>query len=447
MIYTVQSERRIIFQLENDIQNIVHTVHYSTQKLNTKKGSDTEALEHFIADIKTNKSIHEVSVVNSSQQIIASSNPKKIGQAGKPSGKEIVVKAQFGVEDSAGRHMRYDFVQVPIIRDNKVIGLLQTSIVVNDFGYQLRQLSMRTILIATVALLIMFFITFFALQRLNKPLRLLSVAAEQVASGDLSVQLSRNGNDEVSRLTRAFNTMTQRLAVQKQMEEKLRDLDRRAVLAEMASSLAHEIRNPLNLINLTADHLAHEYIPAEETRKQSYTDLISALKAEVQHLNKMVNEFLTIGRPSRLKKSYFILADLFNQIEMLIKQQLLAKHVLYTISGNTSQEINADIEQIRLVVLNILLNAIEAIDDNGTISIIVERNEKQTVIIRIMDNGHGIDPENIERVFEPYFSKRPGGTGLGLALARRIIEEHGGVITAGNQETGGAQFDITLPID
>ena len=288
LFFTIQFEHLIIRQFESDIQDIVHTVHYSTQKLAARKGPDTEALEKFIEEVKSNTSVREVSVVGSSQKIVASSNPKKVGQKSNLlSGKEIIVKAQYGAEDSAGRPVRYDFVQVPIIQNNKVIGVLQTSIVVNDFGILTRQLNLRTVTIASIALFIMFLVSFFVLYRLNKPLRELSVAAEHVASGDLTLQLHHSGRDEVGRLTKSFNTMTQKLSVQKQLEDKLRTLERHAILAEMASSLAHEIRNPLNLINLTADHLGHEYVPENEDRRSSYAELIAALKAEVQQLNKI----------------------------------------------------------------------------------------------------------------------------------------------------------------
>ncbi len=445
LFYTMQSEKKIINQLEDDIQNIVHTVHYSTQKLSAKKGSDSEALERFIQDIKKNKSIREVSVVNSSEKIVASSNPNKVGQIGKLSGKEIVVKAQFGLEDSAGKHIRYDFVEVPIIRDNKVIGLLQTSIVVNDFTYLFRRLNFRTTIIAASSLLVMILVSLFALRRFNTPLRKLSLVAEQVALGDLSVRLDRSGNDEVARLNNSFDAMINKLAEHKQLEDKLRDLERRAILAEMAANLAHEIRNPLNLINLTADHLGHEYMPTNEEKRKSYADLIAALKAEVKHLNTMVSEFLTIGRPSRLKKTTFRLVELFEQLIVIVKQQLVAKHITLTVNADDLVSISADIEQMRLVFLNLFLNAIEAVPDNGTISVDVQKAGNSAILLQITDNGPGIAQENLEQIFEPYFSKRPGGTGLGLALARRIIEEHGGTIKAGNMAHGGARFDITLP--
>jgi signal transduction histidine kinase len=450
LVFSIRSERRIIGQVELDLRNIVHTVHVSNQKLSAQKGPDREALEKFIEELKDIKAVKEVSIVSSTQEIVASSNPKKVGQHRALDGKEVIVQEQFGMADSSGRHNRYD-VRIPIKRDNKIIGLVQTQVVVNDYRYLLQQLQEKNILIATAVLLFAFFATFFALWRINAPLHQLSIAAERVASGDLTVQLSdtnSNEADEVTRLTKSFNTMTKKLLAQKELEDKLRVLERRAILAEMASNLAHEIRNPLNLINLTADHLGHEYKPLDDDKQKSYNELIGALKAEVQHLNKMVDDFLNVGRPSKLKKTKFTLHELFEQVQILVKQHMIAKSIRFSVTGQPGEEIIADLEQMRLVILNLLLNAIEAVPHKGAITINVQRDDSlRNLIVTVRDSGPGILPENLERIFEPYFTNRPGGTGLGLALARRIVEEHEGTIKAENHPEGGAQFEISLPIE
>jgi signal transduction histidine kinase len=161
----------------------------------------------------------------------------------------------------------------------------------------------------------------------------------------------------------------------------------------------------------------------------------------------MVGEFLVIGRPSRLKKTRFSLAELFDHLLVIVKQQLVAKQIALNINGDATLEINADIEQMRLVFLNLILNAIEAVSMSGVISVNVMGAEGDRIQIQIVDNGPGIAEENLERIFDAYFSKREGGTGLGLALARRIVEEHGGTIKAGNSAIGGAKFDIVLPVN
>jgi signal transduction histidine kinase len=242
--------------------------------------------------------------------------------------------------------------------------------------------------------------------------------------------------------------MTQKLLAQKELENKQHVLERRAILAEMASNLAHEIRNPLNLINLTADHLGHDYKPTDDNKRITYDELIAALKAEVQHLNKMVNDFLNVGRPFKLKKTKFALNDLFEQVQLLVKQHLMEKSIKFSVTGVSSETIVADQEQMRLVILNLILNAIEAVPVNGQIIINVNRDEASNkLLVTVRDTGHGIAPEDLENIFEPYFTNRPGGTGLGLALARRIVEEHEGTIIAVNHPDGGAQFEITLPVE
>jgi signal transduction histidine kinase len=133
---------------------------------------------------------------------------------------------------------------------------------------------------------------------------------------------------------------------------------------------------------------------------------------------------------------------------MLVKQQMMAKSIRFEMTGEQWEEIFADLEQMRLVILNLLLNAIEAVPNKGRISINVKREESAgRLVILVRDTGPGIPEEYLERIFEPYFTKRPGGTGLGLALARRIVEEHDGKIKATNHPDGGAQFEISLPAE
>jgi len=273
-------------------------------------------------------------------------------------------------------------------------------------------------------------------------------AANRVASGDLDVQLPVRSQDEVGKLTASFNVMTQKLAEQQSLEEKLRGLERRSILAETASSLAHEIRNPLNLINLTADHLSQQFQPEKEKSRQVYQDLIRGLKVEVKQLNQMVNEFLNVGRPAQMKRSRFAWAELLEQVQRSIKHQLTSKGVTLESPGPAGLWITADKEQMKLALLNLVLNAIEAVSENGRIQVVVEEvSESGEILISIQDDGPGIAAEDLSRIFEPYFTKRPGGTGLGLALVRRIVEEHGGKIQAANPPEGGARFEIRLPAE
>lgn len=444
IFFLMQSQRTVVQTVSKDVQNILQSVHFSSQEISAERSSDREALTRIIEDAKSNPTVKEVSIVSSSEKVVASSNPAKIGKRKTITGKEIIVRARFGPGDSSsGQHPRYE-VTMPIVRDKKVIGLVETSFIVSDFSDLLHRLYVRNIAVAASAFLVLFAMSSFVLYNLIRPLRRLTGAAEAVASGDLSVRVNYKSRDEIGRLASTFNLMTDKLLELKDLEEKLRIMDRRAVLSETAATLAHEIRNPLNLINLTADHLSHSFRPDEPKQREAYEGMIASLKAEVRHLNTMVEEFMTIGKPIRIRKATFPLSELLAQVELLVKQHLVSKQLSLRFALPEPLPLHADQEQLRLVFLNLLLNAIDASPAKGAIAIAAYKEPSSTVIT-VADQGPGIDQASIDRIFEPYFSKRPDGMGLGLAMARRIVEAHNGSITVKNRESGGACFEIRLP--
>ncbi len=449
--FSYQNAKTLLGRVEGDLQEIVNTVHFSTRKLSTEKGPDREFLEQFIEEAKAKKGVKEVSIVSNRHEVIASSNPKRIGRQEQGlSGKEIVVQEQFGVQDSSkepGSHrLRYE-VRMPLIRDDRVIGLVQTSISLTDFRRLLREAYLKNIAIAITALVVACSASFFILHRLNKPIRILSAAAERVAFGDLTIQIKGLGRDEMGRLAFSFNGMILKLAEQKVLEDRLRHMERQAILIELASSLAHEIRNPLNLINLTADHLGDQFRPEDSQRRNDYVELVSSLKSEVKHLNHVVGDFIALGRPHKLTKERFRLEELIDQVEVMVKQQLATKGVRFHCDCPPDLRLNADQEQMRLVLLNLLLNSIQAVGPRGAIAITADMDARKNVVLRISDNGKGVEPANLELIFEPYFTKRDGGTGLGLALVRRILDEHGGRIHARNNPEGGLTMELNLPAE
>ena len=447
LLFSLHSQRVMVMSISSDLQNILQTVHFSSQEISTEHAPDRDALSRVIEEAKSNPAVKEVSIVSSNQEVVASSNPAKIGKRKTITGKEIIVREQFGVSDSSGKHLRYE-VTTPIVRDKKVIGLVETSFIVNDFNELLHRLYTRNIALTGGAFLALFFLSSIVLYRLIQPIRRLNLAAESIASGDLSVRADYRRRDEVGRLTATFNQMTEKLIESKDLEEKLRLMDRRAVLSETAATLAHEIRNPLNLINLTADHLARYYRPEDSRQLEAYEGLIASLKAEVRHLNTMVEEFMAIGKPIRIRKSLFSFAELLAQVELLVKQQLVSKQLILRCAVPQGLQLHGDQEQLRLVFLNLLLNAMDVSPTGGTVTISASPEDGGAgVTVAMQDEGPGIDPSHLDRIFEPYFSKRPDGVGLGLAMAKRIVEAHGGSIIAKNLEGKGASFVMRLPLD
>jgi signal transduction histidine kinase len=286
------------------------------------------------------------------------------------------------------------------------------------------------------------------LGRALEKIKEMAAIARKVAEGDLAsgpMPALRSGGDN---LEDTFDFMVKKLAEQKSLEKRLHLLERQAIMAETASFLAHEIRNPLNLIMLTAHHLGNQFSPHEGAQKEKFDELILSLKSEVEQLDKVVTDFMAIGKSTGIAKTRFRLADLIDQVVTLIKQQLVAKKISFKLSGDLDSDLFADQEKIRLVLLNILVNAIAVVPENGNIWIEARKTgSPESLRLVITDSGPGIEPDEMQKIFEPYFTRRPGGTGLGLSLAKRIIEDHNGAIVAGNCPNAGARFTITLPME
>ncbi|MBN1309086.1 MAG: HAMP domain-containing histidine kinase [Chitinispirillaceae bacterium] len=439
LTYQVQKIQRV--EIGSDMKNISKIVHFATQRLASENDRDKGALTRFVTEaVRRYAELDEISIVNVEHEIVASSDSRKIGKKQADILSDPSLTASINDEDSVNRYE----MTIPIVKNQQVIGQVLASIIINDVNEPFIQLLQRNTLITVMLFLSVAFVSWYMIRRLMQPMQALVAAARRVANGDFDTAVPVSGRNEYAELSNAFNVMAKKMAELRTYEERLRTMERHVILSETAAILAHEIRNPLNFINLTAGRLAGKFKPAEEHLHEEYLNLIDELRAQVRHLNRMVNDFLAIGRPLKLKITSFFLRELVDQIEMIIKQQLRAKEIVFSIDIREGFRCLADIEQMRLVLLNLLTNAIDISRMGGRI-FIEGACEKETAVIRIRDTGPGIDPEIHGKIFEPYVSMRSGGTGLGLTLARRVVEEHGGTIRAENHPEGGAVFIIMLP--
>ncbi|MDR1154542.1 MAG: hypothetical protein LBL04_07505 [Bacteroidales bacterium] len=216
--------------------------------------------------------------------------------------------------------------------------------------------------------------------------------------------------------------------------------DRLALIGQLAAGAAHEIRNPLTSIKSAMQYIQTD---VREPRKQAI--LHSAL-AEVDRINAILTGLLSFSRQDDPVKSEFDLAELMDQTLMLMMKKQI---VFETDFCAPRLPVVADRDQIKQVLMNILLNAVDAIDGEGRIraDIQTDRTEgKNFYVITVTDSGQGFDTENMERMFDPFFTTREEGTGLGLSISYGIIRRHRGNIEIGNHPGGGAQVTIRLPV-
>ena len=439
-----QSQRVLLNKSVVNLRNMVDIVHYSTQSMSTERPIGQKELQHFLDEVVGKESAFEASVVDFEHQVIASTNPAKVGSMSPLPSDSIGVWPAEGGVTRPGK-IRYE-VRIPLVRRKQVEGIVEISVLLNDLGAYLGRFNWEQFLIVLAAMIAIFAIFSVFLRRLHKPFRDMAGAAKQVATGDFTVRLSHAGGGEEGEMAASFNHMAKRLLEQRQIEERLFALERRAILSGLGANLAHEIRNPLNLMNLTLHHLGKTFKPEERDKEEAFLKLIASLKNEVQHLNGIVTDFLTLGKASKPSKKRFRLKQLVSEIAIRLHQQIAIKGLRLELDCPEDVELEADQEQMRLVLLNLFLNSIDMVPSGSAIGFSAARpGGAHEVQCSVTDAGPGIPPEDLDQVFEPYYTKRAGGMGLGLTLVRRIVEDHGGEIHACNRPEGGAEFRFTVP--
>jgi signal transduction histidine kinase len=283
-------------------------------------------------------------------------------------------------------------------------------------------------------------------KRFTRPITELERAAQQVTAGNLDFSVPVSGPKEVSTLSATFNKMLVGLRRNRELEDQLQRAERSAVVGRLASGIAHEIRNPLNFINLSIDHLREKFAPQAEGPRSEYTNILTTIKDELARLNRLVSDFLSYGRPAKLKRRDVDTRTLIEEVRSLVAAKSEQQNVKINIlqNGNGDAHVNADAEQLKTCFSNLMINAVQAMQEGGSLDITLSPNSSW-VEIDFSDSGIGIAPEALEQIFEPYYSTKDTGIGLGLPLTKKIIEEHGGQITVKSELDKGTTFTVTLP--
>ena len=227
--------------------------------------------------------------------------------------------------------------------------------------------------------------------------------------------------------------------------------DRLISLGTLAAGVAHEIRNPLTGVCLLLDDL-HDHL-AERPKGR---EMIQKALAEMERLENLVNGLLDFAAPSRRSSPEVQpIEDVINNTLFLVQKQCKNRRIRLSVRvAEPLPPLSFDPERLRQALLNLLLNAIEAMPDGGDLSLHVDQVLDDpipvlgpSIRIVITDTGKGILPEDIEYIFDPFFSRNPSGVGLGLAIVHSIVEEHGGRITVSSNPGHGTTFRLDLPID
>ncbi len=261
---------------------------------------------------------------------------------------------------------------------------------------------------------------------------------------DVAVNFARR-NDEIGDLGRNFNHMLRQLRENREEIESLHRTqmsraEHLATLGELAAGLAHEIRNPLAGIAGVIEIISRDLPSTSPARS-----VVKDVRLEIAQINRILTDLLETARPHPPQVCRSNLNTTVEHAVMLARQQVLSKPIKIELQKAADlSEVEHDSDQIHQVLLNLLLNAVQAIEGEGIVRVdIGSRGDYATVVVS--DSGRGISPQDLPSIFRPFFTTKGNGTGLGLSLARRIVEEHHGHIEVSSIAEKGSKFTVLLP--
>lgn len=297
-------------------------------------------------------------------------------------------------------------------------------------------------------LLISTIITIFLVWQFTRPISNLSNAARRIAEGDLSVRVADGiSTNEIGQLALRFNEMTAELEKTRQLEAQLQQAEKSAVVGRLGSAIAHEIRNPLNYINLSLDHLRAKFSPEDEEKKANFEKLTVQLKAEVGRINRQISDFLSYSRPPKVNLQPLDARRVVEDSLRIVEAQAAEQNIkISVVERENVPQILGDPEFLRSVFNNLFINGVQSMEGAGGSLNVKIHAEENFVDIEISDTGKGISEENLAKIFEPYFSTKETGTGLGLAIVQKVVDVHNGTIEVTSKVDEGTRFCLKLPI-
>ena len=402
--------------------------------------------------------LSSVSTTSTEGKVVASTNPGQVGKKILIKKRRIETKkdpvrlpAEFPeLEPSPPTDQTAFVIQYPLVLGEQVIGYA----VIKGESDQVTTLSrlwykrrlywiLGTMLAALCAVLYLAFL-------FTKPIGQLVAGAQQVAAGNLYVMLPSSGSGEMDRLAQTFNQMVERLRENRALQERLNEAEKLSLLGRFAATVAHEVRNSLNFINLSIDQIRAKHLDGDDRAARDLQRNLVNIKDEISRLNHLVNDVLAAGRQAPPALLPCDLKTTLTEALALVERQ--ARNQGIRIKLDLGQELpvfRLDSAQMKTCFLNILTNAIQAMPMGGQLCIFAATtklpNGTECLQLHFADTGPGIPPADREKVFAPFYSTKATGFGLGLAIAKKIIEDHAGRVFVDSRDEPGTDLVVQLP--
>jgi len=400
-----------------------------------------------------------VEVASPTGEVVASTTPGQVGKKIKIKKRHLEAKQdpiRFSAElkdidpDNTVEPRPY-VIQFPLVLGEKVIGYAQIRGEADEVEELLRRYYKERLYWILVTMLAGLSAIIYLAFLFTKPIDRLVEAAQQVAEGNLSVSLPVRGSDEIERLAQTFNQMVERLREHRELQGRLNEAEKLSLLGRFASTVAHEVRNSLNFINLSIDQIRARHTGGEERGARDLQRNLAQMKDEIGRLNRLVSDFLMAGRQAPPEFAPCDLKTTLREALTLVEKQAQRQNI--SIAPDLPGELppfRLDAAQIKTCFLNILTNSIQAMPQGGRIHItaclLTETGNGGFLQLRFADTGPGIPPEDREKVFAPFYSTKATGFGLGLAITKKIVEDHGGRVYVGGGASAGTLVVLELPL-
>jgi len=422
---------------------------------------NTRDVQAILEMVGSDPRLDGVRIFHPNGRILKSSDPHEIGHRVNPHDLSLFLQGQqHGIFRGVRGNDVLGIVR-PIISDGsctechgpgrRVVGVLNLDLSFEDLDQQLlastqffggSMLVMILLLTGGVSLIFQRFV--------RRPLQGIASKMAQVESGDLSARLQPLHRDEVGNLMLSFNSMVGRLReaqaeIQACHYQQMERADRLASVGEMSAGIAHEIKNPLAAISGAISVLALDFTEDDPRR-----EVVSKILEQIDRLDKAARDLLYFGKPGKPSFDFVDTNELLKQTLFFVGQHPEARNVHQTKEFTRDLPVIwADEKQLQQVFFNVIINAIQAMKEGGTLLIqtdLVENEGREKVRILVGDTGPGIDPEDLQKIFTPFYTTKTQGTGLGLAICRQLIEQQGGTVEIFSRKGEGTRVVITVPV-